>query len=310
VGADPPGHLSRRAAGARVVKGIILAGGSGTRLYPMTRAISKQLLPVYDKPMVYYPLSTLMFGGIRDILLISTPADLPHFRALLGDGTQWGITLRYAQQAAPEGIAQAFLIGRDFIAGEGCALALGDNLIYGDGLGAMMRRAAARPEGATVFAYRVGDPERYGVVAFDRQGKALAIEEKPQKPRSDWAVIGLYFYDRAVVEIAQRLKPSPRGELEITDINRDYLRRGTLQVEQLGRGYAWLDTGTPEALIEGSEFVRTLERRTGQKIGCVEEVAFREGFIDKAQLVALAKQNESSTYGRYLLRLAEEETGA
>ena len=292
------------------MKGIILAGGSGTRLYPMTRAISKQLLPVYDKPMVYYPLSTLMFGGIRDILVISTPADLPHFEALLGDGRQWGIRLRYAVQPSPDGIAQAFLLGRDFIAGESCALALGDNLIYGDGLGAMMRRAAARPRGATVFAYRVGDPERYGVVAFDRDGKALAIEEKPEKPRSDWAVIGLYFYDRDVVEIVQRLKPSPRGELEITDVNREYLRRGTLEVERLGRGYAWLDTGTPEALIEGSEFVRTLERRTGQKIGCVEEVAFREGFIDKAELVALAKRNEASTYGRYLLRLAEEETGA
>ena len=291
------------------MKGIILAGGTGTRLYPLTRAVSKQLLPVYDKPMVYYPLSTLMFGGIKEVMVITTPAEARHFRALLGDGQQWGITIRYAEQSSPDGIPQAFLIARDFIAGEGCALALGDNLIYGDGLGEMMRRAAARPSGATVFAYRVGDPERYGVVEFDRSGKALALEEKPSKPRSDWAVIGLYFYDAAVVEIAGKLKPSPRGELEITDLNRDYLQRGALHVERLGRGYAWLDTGTPEALIEGSEFVRTLERRTGQKIGCVEEVAFRQGFIDKAQLMALAKLDEKSNYGRYLLRLAEEEAG-
>ena len=292
------------------MRGIILAGGTGTRLYPLTRAVSKQLLPVYDKPMVYYPISTLMFGGIRDMLLISTPADAAHFRTLLGDGSQWGVSLRYAEQASPDGIPQAFLIARDFIAGEGCALALGDNLIYGDGLGAMMRRAAARQTGATVFAYRVGDPERYGVIEFDRNGKATKIEEKPKKPRSDWAVIGLYFYDRDIVDISARLKPSKRGELEITDVNREYLRRGALQVEQLGRGYAWLDTGTPEALIEGSEFVRTLERRTGQKIGCIEEIAYRQGFIDKAQLLRLAKLNEKSNYGRYLQRLADEEEGS
>ena len=288
------------------MKGIILAGGSGTRLYPLTRAVSKQLLPIYDKPMIYYPLSTLIFGGIGDILVITTPADAPHFRALLGDGSQWGIRLSYAVQPAPDGIAQAFLIGRDFLAGEGCALALGDNLIYGDGLGGMMQRAAARISGATVFAYRVGDPERYGVVEFDPTGKALAVEEKPHQPRSDWAVIGLYFYDGEIADIAARLRPSARGELEITDINRDYLRRGALHVERLGRGYAWLDTGTPEALIEGSDFVRILEQRTGQKIGCVEEVAFRQGFIDRTQLLRLAQAADTSHYGKYLLRLVEE----
>jgi glucose-1-phosphate thymidylyltransferase len=288
------------------MKGIILAGGAGTRLYPLTRTISKQLLPIYDKPMIFYPLSALMLGGVRDILVITTPADAPLFRALLGDGGQWGIRLSYAVQEKPGGLAEAFLVGRDFLAGEGCALMLGDNLVYGDGLTEMMRRSAARPEGATVFAYRVGDPERYGVVEFDADGMALAIEEKPRAPRSNWAVIGLYFYDRDVVSIAERLTRSARGELEITDLNNVYLRAGKLAVERLGRGYAWLDTGTHESLLEASEFVRTLEKRTGQKIGCVEEVAFRQGFIDARQLKRLAKQYSKSDYGAYLEQLVEE----
>jgi glucose-1-phosphate thymidylyltransferase len=288
------------------MKGIILAGGAGTRLYPLTRTISKQLLPIYDKPMIFYPLSALMLGGMRDILVITTPADAPLFRALLGDGAQWGIRLSYAVQEKPGGLAEAFLVGRDFLAGEGCALMLGDNLVYGDGLTEMMRRSAMRPEGATVFAYRVGDPERYGVVEFDADGMALAIEEKPKAPRSNWAVIGLYFYDRDVVKFAETLKPSPRGELEISDLNNVYLRAGKLAVERLGRGYAWLDTGTHESLLEASEFVRTLEKRTGQKIGCVEEVAFRQGYIDARQLKRLAKQYSKSDYGAYLDQLVEE----
>jgi glucose-1-phosphate thymidylyltransferase len=291
------------------MKGIVLAGGSGTRLHPLTRVVSKQLLPIYDKPMIFYPLSALLLGGIRDILVITTPADAALFRALLGDGSQWGIALRYAVQPRPDGLAQAPLIARDFLAGEGCVLILGDNLVYGDGLTQMMRRSAARSDGATVFGYRVGDPERYGVVAFDGGGKALSIEEKPQRPRSNWAVIGLYFYDRDVVAIAETLTPSARGELEITDLNNAYLRRGKLTVERLGRGYAWLDTGTPESLLEYSEFVRTLEKRTGQKIGCVEEIAFREGFIDAAQLKVLAAENAKSDYGAYLARLLEEKGG-
>jgi glucose-1-phosphate thymidylyltransferase len=259
--------------------------------------------------MIYYPLSTFMFGGIRDILIITTPVDAPHFHKLLGDGSQWGLRISYVQQPSPDGIPQAFLLGRDFIAGEACALALGDNLIYGDRLIEMMEHAAARDRGASVFAYRVQDPERYGIVEFDRSGHALTIEEKPKVPRSDWAIIGLYFFDREVVAITEKLKPSARGETEIVDVIIDYLKRGTLHVEKLGRGHAWLDTGTPEAMIEGSEFVRTLENRTGQKIGCVEEVAYRQGFIDKAQLLKLATQGEKSNYGRYLLRLAQEDDG-
>ncbi len=291
------------------MKGILLAGGSGTRLYPLTRVISKQLLPIYDKPMIFYPLSALMLGGIRDILVITTPADASLYRALLGDGGQWGIALSYAVQEKPDGLARAFLLGRDFLAGEGCALILGDNLVYGDGLTEMMRRSAARRVGATLFAYRVGDPERYGVVEFDAAGNALSIEEKPQRPRSHWAVIGLYFYDGEVVRHAEALKPSARGELEITDLNNAYLRAGRIAVERLGRGYAWLDTGTHESLLEASEFVRTLEKRTGQKIGCVEEIALRQGYIDAAQLRRLAQQNGASDYGGYLERLLEERGG-
>jgi glucose-1-phosphate thymidylyltransferase len=288
------------------MKGIILAGGSGTRLYPITRGISKQLLPVYDKPMIYYPLSTLMLAGVRDVMIISTPYDLPLYERLLGDGSDFGIRLRYAEQARPEGLAQAFLIAKDFIAGGPACLVLGDNLFYGNGLKESLQRAAAQREGATIFAYWVKDPERYGVVDFDHAGKALSIEEKPVAPRSHYAVVGLYFYDSRITSIAEAVKPSARGELEITDVNRAYLEDGSLRVERLRRGMAWLDTGTHSSLLQAGNFIETIEQRQGLKVGCLEEIGYELGYLDREQLMQRGEALRSSEYGEYLLRIARE----
>ena len=292
-----------------VKKGIVLAGGSGTRLYPLTLAVSKQLLPVYDKPMIYYPISVLLLADIRDILIISTPHDLPQFQRMLGDGSAFGVRFSYIAQPHPGGLAQAFLLGEKFLDGDGAAMVLGDNIFHGTGLGELCRKAKAEAEGATIFAYRVQDPERYGVVEFDAARKAKSLEEKPEKPKSNWAVTGLYFYDSEVVEIAKALKPSPRGELEITDVNREYLRRGKLRVELLGRGFAWLDTGTHESLLDAGSFVRTIETRQGFKICCPEEIAFEKGYISEAEILLRADQMGKTEYATYLRRCVSDRHG-